>query len=114
MSTRVAKQLAKRFDGDLSSADWRHFGRLAGFTNTKRERRLPTGMGPFVRLLSATGHVYSKAAEFIAGIGTSSDGAAGQGEEPRKHRAGAGGNARESGHWRSFTPIHIPCRSSSG
>ncbi len=84
MSTRVAKQLAERFDGDLSSADWRHFGRLAGFTNTKRERQLPTGMRPFVRLRSGTGHVYSKAAEFIAGIGTSSDGAAGQGEEPRK------------------------------
>jgi DNA primase RepB-like protein len=32
-STRAAKQPAARFGGDPSSADWRHFGRLAGFTN---------------------------------------------------------------------------------
>src|SRR5216683_7158540 len=31
MSTRAAKQLAERFGGDPSSADWRHFGWLAGF-----------------------------------------------------------------------------------
>jgi hypothetical protein len=37
MSTRVAKHLAERFGGDPSSADWRHFGRLAGFTNPKPE-----------------------------------------------------------------------------
>ena len=49
-STRAAKQLAERFGGDPSSADWRHFGRLAGFTNPKRERQLPSGMRPFVRL----------------------------------------------------------------
>src|ERR1700730_6810334 len=29
MSTWAARELAKRFSGDLSSADWRHFGRLA-------------------------------------------------------------------------------------
>jgi len=29
--TQAAKELAKRFGGDLSSAHWRHFGRLAGF-----------------------------------------------------------------------------------
>jgi hypothetical protein len=37
-STRAAKALVERFGGDPSSADWRHFGRLAGFTNPKRER----------------------------------------------------------------------------
>ena len=84
MSTRAAKELVERFGGNRSSADWRHFGRLAGFTNPKRERQLSSGMRPFARLRSATGHVYSKAAEFIAGIGTSGDGEAGQGEEPRK------------------------------
>ena len=39
-STRAAEQLAERFGGDLSSADWRHFGRFAGFTNPKPERQL--------------------------------------------------------------------------
>ena len=91
-STCAAKQLAERFGGDPSSADWRHFGRLAGFTNPKHERRLPSGMRPFVRLRSATGRVYSKAAEFLAGIGTSCNSEVGQGEEshkqPRRHRMG--------------------------
>ncbi len=84
MSTRAAKALVERFGGDPSSADWRHFGRLAGFTNPKRERQLPSGLRPFARLRSATGRVYSRAAEFLAGIKTSSDGQAGQGEQPHK------------------------------
>src|SRR6266436_7049851 len=83
-STRAAKQLVERFCGDPSSADWRHFGRLAGFTNPKRERQLPSGMRPFARLRSATGRVYSRAAEFLATVKTSSDGQAGQGEQPHK------------------------------
>jgi hypothetical protein len=42
-STRAAKRLVTRFGGDHpSSADWRHFGRVAGFTNPKRERQLPS------------------------------------------------------------------------
>jgi len=36
-STQAAKELARRFGGDPSSADWRHFGRLAGFTKSKAE-----------------------------------------------------------------------------
>ena len=68
MSTRAAKQLAERFGGDTSSADWRHFGRLAGFTNPKQERQLPSGMRPFARLRSAKGRVYSQSAEFLAHI----------------------------------------------
>ena len=85
-STRAAKALAQRFGGDPSSADWRHFGRLAGFTNPKRERQLPSGMRPFARLRSATGRVYSKAGEFIADIGACDDGRIEQGEQPRKRR----------------------------
>jgi DNA primase RepB-like protein len=68
MSTRTAKHLAERFGGDPSSADWRHFGRLAGFTNPKQERKLPSGMRPFARLRSAKGRVYSQAAKFLARI----------------------------------------------
>jgi hypothetical protein len=83
-STRAAKALVERFGGDPSSADWRHFGRLAGFTNPKRERQLASGLRPFARLRSATGRVYSRAAEFLAGIKISSDGQAGQGEQPHK------------------------------
>jgi hypothetical protein len=79
-STRAAKALVERFGGDPSSADWRHFGRLAGFTNPKRERQLSSGLRPFARLRSATGRVYSRAAEFLAGIKTSA-GQAGQSEQ---------------------------------
>jgi hypothetical protein len=65
MSTCAAKELAKRFGGDLSSADWRHFGRLAGFTNRKPERLLQNGLPPFVRLRHSEGSTYDAAHEFL-------------------------------------------------
>jgi hypothetical protein len=65
LSTQAAKELARRFDGDPSSADWRHFGRMAGFTNQKPERRLPTGLPPFVQLRESRGGLYTAAAEFM-------------------------------------------------
>jgi hypothetical protein len=65
-STRAAKMLAARFGGDPGSADWRHFGRLAGFTNPKPNRRLASGLQPFARLVEASGQVYREAASFIA------------------------------------------------
>ena len=64
-STHAAKELARRFGGDPSSADWRHFGRLAGFTNQKRKRRLQTGLQPFVRLHECEGRTYAAAREFL-------------------------------------------------
>jgi hypothetical protein len=68
LSTRAAKRLAQRFGGDLGSADWRHFGRLAGFTNPKPNRRLASGLQPFARLAEAAGRVYCEAANFIAEV----------------------------------------------
>ena len=65
MSTLAAKELATRFGGDLSSADWRHFGRLAGFTNRKPERLLPNGLAPFVRLRQSECRTYDAAREFL-------------------------------------------------
>lgn len=41
--TEAARIFAKSYGGDLNSADWRHFGRLAGFTNRKPEHASPTG-----------------------------------------------------------------------
>jgi hypothetical protein len=43
LSTAVARALAREFGGDLGAADWRHFGRLAGFTNRK-EKWLSAGI----------------------------------------------------------------------
>jgi integrase len=34
MGTAAARALAQRFGGDIGAADWRHFGRLSGFTIT--------------------------------------------------------------------------------
>ena len=67
-STRAAQRLAERYRGDLGSADWRHFGRLAGFTNPKPSRRLASGLQPFARLLEATGQIYRQAAMFVAEV----------------------------------------------
>jgi hypothetical protein len=67
-STRAAKLLAERYHGDLGSADWRHFGRLAGFTNPKPNRRLASGLQPFARLLEASGQIYQQAPWFIAEV----------------------------------------------
>jgi len=65
LSTLAAKELARRFGGDPSSADWRHFGRLAGFTNQKPKRRLENGLQPFVRLYECRGCIYPAAQEFL-------------------------------------------------
>jgi hypothetical protein len=76
MSTLAAKELAKRFGGDLSSADWRHFGRLAGFTNRKSERLLPNALAPFVRLCQCEGRVYDATRVFLKEVNSLADEAA--------------------------------------
>jgi RepB DNA-primase from phage plasmid len=39
--TAIGKQLALAYGGDRASTDWRHLGRLAGFTNQKRGGSAP-------------------------------------------------------------------------
>ena len=68
VGTAVARALASRFEGDTKAADWRHFGRLAGFTNQKEKHRQPNGLFPFVRLIESTGAVYQEAGKFVAGV----------------------------------------------
>src|SRR6267378_2659254 len=70
LSTFAARLLASRFGGDPASADWRHYGRLAGFTNRKNKYRRKDGTFPYVRLHEATGAVYSKAVAFLAEVKT--------------------------------------------
>src|ERR1700730_1099769 len=53
VATVIAKQLAHTYGGDLASADWRHLGRLAGFTNQKPLRSQGNGYGPWVQLVQA-------------------------------------------------------------
>ena len=46
----MGKHLAHLYGGDPASTDWRHLGRLAGFTNQKPSRRLRNGCAPWVKV----------------------------------------------------------------
>jgi hypothetical protein len=50
-ATAVARRLALQYGADLASAEWRHLGRLAGFTNRKPARLQPNGLPPWVRVV---------------------------------------------------------------
>jgi hypothetical protein len=68
ISTRAARELAGRFGGDRGAADWRHFGRLAGFTNRKEKYVSDDGLYPFVRLIDASGVAYREGARFVGSV----------------------------------------------
>jgi hypothetical protein len=53
VATRLAQRLAQMYEADRASADWRHLGRLAGFTNRKPQRRQRGGLAPWVKLIYA-------------------------------------------------------------
>lgn len=63
-ATQAAKNLAERYGGDPNSADWRHFGRLAGLTNRKPKYEI-NGKQPFVLLHDANGKTASKGRELL-------------------------------------------------
>jgi hypothetical protein len=68
LGTAAARALAEQFGGDIKAADWRHFGRLAGFTNQKEKHRQASGLFPYVRLTEAAGGVYPRAETFLSGV----------------------------------------------
>lgn len=53
VATAIGKHLASVYGGDSASSDWRHLGRLAGFTNQKPQRRTLKGYAPWVKILQA-------------------------------------------------------------
>jgi RepB DNA-primase from phage plasmid len=53
VTTQIGRQLARTYGGDIASADWRHLGRLAGFTNQKPSRRQHSNFAPWVKVLHA-------------------------------------------------------------
>jgi RepB DNA-primase N-terminal domain/RepB DNA-primase C-terminal helical domain len=53
VATAAGKLLAAVYGGDPASTDWRHLGRLAGFTNQKPARRTSGGYAPWVKVVSA-------------------------------------------------------------
>lgn len=64
-ANETARTLAERYRGDLNSADCRHYGRLAGFTNRKEKHTREDGFKPFVKLVEAVQRVASKGAELL-------------------------------------------------
>ena len=62
LSTFIAQTLARRYGADPNAADWRRFGRLPGFTNSKPKYRQENGLFPYVLLRSNSGVVFSNAA----------------------------------------------------
>ena len=70
VSTAAARTLAERFGGDRGAADWRHFGRLAGFTNRKEKYRSESGLYPFVLLTEHSGLSYPVGAKFTGEVRT--------------------------------------------
>jgi len=51
IATAIGKHLALTYGGDRASTDWRHLGRLAGFTNQKPQRRTRDGYAPWVKVV---------------------------------------------------------------
>jgi RepB DNA-primase from phage plasmid len=64
VATAAGKLLAAAYGGDPASTDWRHLGRLAGFTNQKPARRTPTGYAPWVKVVE-TQAIFAPEAEAL-------------------------------------------------
>jgi hypothetical protein len=90
VSTAAARTLAERFHGDRGAADWRHFGRLAGFTNRKEKHRQPGCHYPYVRLVHATGQIYERAPEFTGEVANSVESVRIANERQRRHMLQSG------------------------
>ena len=65
LATQAARELAARYGGDPASADWKHYGRLAGFTNRKPSRVQPDGRYPYVLLHESGGQTAERAGELL-------------------------------------------------
>jgi len=68
LATAISKGMAHHFDADQNSADWRHFGRLAGFTNQKPEHRTAQGRSPWVLCHESNGRQASRGDQTVQTI----------------------------------------------
>jgi hypothetical protein len=66
LATALCKLLVSRYGGDKDSADWRHYGRLAGFTNRKACHVSDTGQHPFVLLTGSQGKLAEQGAALLS------------------------------------------------
>ena len=65
VASGIGKQLAHLYGGDRASTDWRHLGRLAGFTNQKPQRRNGRGHSPWVKVLHAQPGIAAQGAALL-------------------------------------------------
>ena len=65
IATAIGQQLARTYSGDRASTDWRHLGRLAGFTNRKPQRRFHNGNAPWVQVVSTRTGLASRAGDLL-------------------------------------------------
>jgi len=68
LATAISKGMAKHFEADENSADWRHYGRLAGFTNRKPEHTTAQGRNPWVLCHESSGKHASRGDETVQTI----------------------------------------------
>ncbi|MFN7923553.1 MAG: DNA-primase RepB domain-containing protein [Bryobacteraceae bacterium] len=102
-STAAARVLAERWGGDMSSADWRHFGRLAGFTNRKPKHVRADGQFPFVRIVEAeSGRVLDRSGAVLEHARASMNARLRSAEEPkpRVERGASNGRLKTIGDFR--------------
>lgn len=65
IATMAAKLLAKRYNGDSGSADFKHYGRLAGFTNVKPKHVNEQGQYPYVKVGHRSGQIAERGTEIL-------------------------------------------------
>jgi hypothetical protein len=65
VATAAGRLLALAYGGDCASADWRHLGRLAGFTNQKPARRTPGPYAPWVKVVDTNFGLATQAAALL-------------------------------------------------
>ena len=69
LATAVGRYLAQLYGGDRASTDWRHLGRLAGFTNQKPHRRSRNGYPPWVKIVHTASGLASQAERLLQAAG---------------------------------------------
>ncbi|NHZ45018.1 DNA topoisomerase [Massilia sp. CCM 8693] len=84
--TVAARLLAKHYGGDLNSADSKHYGRLAGFTNQK-PKHTRDGRQPYVLAHECTGKAATAAPALLERVEQGLDKAGAQKERQRRLEA---------------------------
>lgn len=69
LATKAARILAEKYQADPNSADWRHYGRLAGFTNQKPEYIAEYSKAPYVLAHNCPGGLAEQATALLEEAG---------------------------------------------